>query len=236
MSTEYPSVSADRVGWLTTEQMIEVDRVMIEDLHIELIQMMENAGRNLARLALARYSPVAPVVVVGSGGNGGGGLVAARHLAVAGLPVRVVLGASRDRFTPVPAHQLDIIERMGVPVIAEVPGDADLFLDSVIGYSLKGAPRGRAGEVIAAMEAADAPVLSLDTPSGLDTATGTAFDPHITADATLTLALPKVGLRSLPAVGDLFLADISVPGSVYDAMDAGPAPDFRESPILEITR
>ena len=33
---------------LTTAQMIEVDRVMIEDYHIGLIQMMENAGRNFA--------------------------------------------------------------------------------------------------------------------------------------------------------------------------------------------
>lgn len=36
---------------LTTAQMIEVDRAMIEDYHIELIQMMENAGRNFAELA-----------------------------------------------------------------------------------------------------------------------------------------------------------------------------------------
>lgn len=236
MSIEsFPQVLADDVGWLTTDQMIEVDRVMIEELGIELIQMMENAGRNLARLALTRFSPATPVVAVGSGGNGGGGLVAARHLAVSGLPVRVVLGTSRDRFTPVPAHQLDIIDRMGVPVVEELPDDADLVIDAVIGYSLKGAPRGLPGKVIAAMDAADALVLSLDTPSGLDTASGTAFTPHVNADATLTLALPKVGLRTHPAVGDLFLADISVPGSVYDAMGAGPAPDFRHSPILELT-
>ncbi len=73
----FPVISADSIGWLTTEQMIEVDRVMIEDLHIELIQMMENAGRNLARLALDRYSPSRVTVCSGSGGNGGGGLVAA---------------------------------------------------------------------------------------------------------------------------------------------------------------
>jgi NAD(P)H-hydrate epimerase len=35
---------------LTTQQMIEVDRAMIEDYRIELVQMMENAGRNLAHL------------------------------------------------------------------------------------------------------------------------------------------------------------------------------------------
>ena len=36
---------------LTTAQMIEVDRLMIEKYKIDLVQMMENAGRNLARLA-----------------------------------------------------------------------------------------------------------------------------------------------------------------------------------------
>ena len=40
---------------LTTEQMVEVDRAMIEDYGIELIQMMENAGRNLAHLARLRF-------------------------------------------------------------------------------------------------------------------------------------------------------------------------------------
>ncbi len=44
------------VPFLTTAQMIEVDRAMMEDYRIELIQMMENAGRNLAHLALASTS------------------------------------------------------------------------------------------------------------------------------------------------------------------------------------
>jgi len=33
------------------------DRAMVEDLHIELVQMMENARRNLAELAMNRFSP-----------------------------------------------------------------------------------------------------------------------------------------------------------------------------------
>lgn len=36
------------MSYVDTAQMVEVDRAMIEDYHIELIQMMENAGRNLA--------------------------------------------------------------------------------------------------------------------------------------------------------------------------------------------
>lgn len=55
---------------LTAEQMREVDRVMVEDLHIELIQMMENAGRNLAELAMARFAPTSVSVLAGPGGNG----------------------------------------------------------------------------------------------------------------------------------------------------------------------
>lgn len=229
-----PVIAADSLGWLTTEQMIEVDRVMIKDLHIELIQMMENAGRNLARLALHRYSPTLVTVCVGSGGNGGGGLVAARHLHVAGIDVEVVLSSSPERFGDVPSHQLDIIERLGIPITESVARTSDLVLDAMIGYSLSGPPRGKAAELISQVSAGDAPVLSLDTPSGLDTATGTAYEPSITADATMTLALPKVGLQDQTCVGDLYVADISVPPSVYDAMGAGPAPDFALSPILKI--
>jgi len=36
---------------VTVEQMREVDRLMIDEYGIGLLQMMENAGRNLARLA-----------------------------------------------------------------------------------------------------------------------------------------------------------------------------------------
>ena len=68
-----------RVPALTTDQMREVDRIMVEDLHIELVQMMENAGRSLAELAVARFSPAIVVVLAGPGGNGGGGMVAAEH-------------------------------------------------------------------------------------------------------------------------------------------------------------
>lgn len=46
--------------YLTTEQMIEVDRAMVEDFPIELIQMMKNIGRNLGHLARIRFSDSNP--------------------------------------------------------------------------------------------------------------------------------------------------------------------------------
>ena len=97
---------------LTTDQMRDVDRAMIEDLRIDLIQMMENAGRSLAELAVDRFSADSVTVLAGPGGNGGGGMVAARHLANRGRTVSVVL-SEPDSLTPVPAHQADILSRMG---------------------------------------------------------------------------------------------------------------------------
>jgi len=208
-----------RVPGLTTVQMIEVDRAMIEDFRIELIQMMENAGRNLAHLARTRFLGGDPrakrvIALAGGGGNGGGALVAARRLHNWGAEVTVGLAQSASAMTSVPAHQLDILERMGVPSLAA----ADVVLDGLIGYSLKGAPQDAAADLIRWANSQSAPVLALDVPSGIDATTGTVFDPAIRATATMTLALPKEGLDG-PAmeshVGELYLADISVPPRLY---------------------
>lgn len=224
--TNYPVYQGD-VPYLTTDQMREVDRAMIEDYKIELIQMMENAGRNLAHLARDRFFNGNPqgkrvVVLAGTGGNGGGALVCARRLHNYGAQVVVYVTALNGKFTPIPAHQLDILLRMGVPVSqAEhitTQDDPDLIVDGVIGYSLQGAPRGTAGDLIRWANNASAPILSLDAPSGVDTTTGTVFDPAINAKATMTLALPKEGLRAPGVedqVGELYLADISVPPALY---------------------
>lgn len=233
---------------LTTPQMVEVDRAMIEDFHIELIQMMENAGRCLAHLARTRFLDGDPrgrqvTVLVGSGGNGGGALVCARRLHTWGARVSVVLGAALDRIRPVPAHQLDIATRMGIAVTkpGEVDADdhADLIVDGLIGYSLRGAPRGVMADLIRFANARPAPVLSLDVPSGVDADSGAVHDPSIRASATMTLALPKQGLRANAVreqLGELYLADISVPPELYAAPSIGleVGPIFAKEEIIRL--
>lgn len=227
----FPTVAAASIGWLDETQMIEVDRVMVEDLGIELIQMMENAGRNLARLVLEVYAPAIVAVYAGSGGNGGGGLVAARHLANAGVSVTVALSRDPAELQGVPAHQYGILARMGV---VDEPADrADVGIDALIGYSLRGAPRGRTLALMEDLKSSSDTVVSLDTPSGLDVSTGTAPGAVVDADATMTLALPKQGLAGASPVGDLYLADISVPPAVMASLGVRPA-NFRESTILRI--
>jgi NAD(P)H-hydrate epimerase len=238
----------DEMPAITTPQMIEVDRAMIEDFHIELIQMMENAGRNLAHLARVRFfngNPVGKRVVVlaGTGGNGGGALVCARRLHNWGVQVQIFLTKPAGAFRPVPAHQLDILRRMQVPVAqAEAVinvKEVDLIVDGIIGYSLAAAPQGTAATLIRWANEQDPPILALDTPSGLDPTSGTIFDPAIRATATMTLALPKKGLlaaETTAQVGELYLADISVPPALYakPALKLEIGPIFAKSDIIRL--
>jgi len=86
-----PTISGAEVAWITAVQMAEIDRIMIEDMGITLLQMMENAGRSLADLTIELFAPRSVSILAGSGGNGGGGLTAARHLHNLGVEVTVSL-------------------------------------------------------------------------------------------------------------------------------------------------
>lgn len=217
---------------LTADQMREVDRIMVADLGIDLPRMMENAGSGLARLAVERFGPHSVVTLAGTGANGGGGLVAARHLANRGVDVTVVL-ASPD-LGDVTNEQASILRAMGVR-FTEDPHDADLVVDALIGYSLEGDPRGRIAELITWANHQPSAVLSLDVPTGLDTSTGLIGDPCIRATATMTLALPKTGLSLAPTlVGELYLADIGVPATVYAAFGIELADPFGDSPVVAV--
>ena len=139
------------------------------------------------------------------------------------------------------AQQLAIIEEIGIGVAVGLPGgDAfDLVLDGLIGYSLNGAPRGLSADLIKWANESAAPVLSLDVPSGLDTTTGTVFNPVVHASATVTLALPKEGLfgpGAAAVVGELYLADISVPRELYtrDPLRLAVAPIFARSDVVRL--
>lgn len=211
--------------------MREVDRILTEEVGLQLVQMMENAGRHLAALAVGRFAPQSCTVVAGSGGNGGGGMVAARHLHNRGVDVTVV--ASRSAPGGVTGDQLELLRRMEVPVVAD-PVPAELVVDAVLGYGVRGDPAGRAGTLVAWAAARSGPVLSLDVPSGLDATTGDVGDPCVHADVTLTLGLPKQGLVAAPAEvrGEVLTADIGVPDWVYGHVGVTVDRPFRDGTIL----
>jgi len=229
--------------WLTTAQMVEVDRLMIDEWHINLIQMMENAGRNLAEM-VKRYwggsvSGKQVAVLSGTGNNGGGGMVAARHLHNWGAAVEVTVIGSKTHIKDVPAHQLSIMQKMGLITSTPALNRADVIIDAMIGYGLTGDPHPPVADWIKLANASQIPIIALDAPSGLDTTTGIPSKICIQADVTLTLALPKVGLKTpeaQPFVGDLYLADISVPPELYTSpsLGLGIISPFSTEPIIKL--
>lgn len=213
---------------VTAEEMRAVDRVTIEDVGVDLLQMMENAGRTLAgTLREARNSTERVVVLAGNGGNGGGGLAAARHLANHRIPVEVVLDRDPERLDGAVAHQHGILEEMGVTIGVgprSLPAQCGVVADAVIGYGLTGAVRGAPRELVGWTDGVSAPVVSLDVPTGIDATTGEVPGEAVEPTRILTLALPKTGLAE--TAGDLELADISVPAAVYDRLDVPYEPPF----------
>lgn len=234
------------IPFITTEQMIEVDRIMMEDFRISLTQMMENAGLNLAILARENFlknelKDKKVIVVAGSGGNGGGVLVAARRLASWGADVSVLLSSVKGNIKKETKQQLEIIQKMKIPVVDKIHA-ADLIIDGMIGYSISGNPKSKIAELIETINASGIPVLSLDTPSGLDLSTGIPGKPTIKANATMTVALPKLGLYKMKAsklIGDLYLADVSIPPQVYKSINIDPsdiAEIFLQGTVIKINK
>lgn len=209
---------------LTTDQMKEVDRLMIEEWHINLFQMMENAGRNLAQLAKVLMGNSTKdkrvVILCGKGNNGGGGMVAARHLHNWRARISAALIGSPEQLKTIPAHQWQSIKKLGIVVDNPDLESADLIIDAMIGYGLVGSPRPPISDWIEKANDSKVDILSLDAPSGLNTTTGDTSDLCIKAKATMTLAMPKTGLltkKSKKCVGELYLADIGVPPELYAA-------------------
>jgi NAD(P)H-hydrate epimerase len=205
---------------VTAEQMREVDRIAVEEFGLGILQMMENAGRNLAQNVLDMLDGDRREVTVlaGSGGNGGGALCCARHLHNRGYSVSVVLDRAADALAGAARKQLEILaaivlEPLDLSQAEEAVWRSEIVVDGLIGYGLRGAPQGRTAELIEICLQNAARVLSLDVPSGLNATTGETPGLAIRPDRTLTLALPKTGLQGVP--GDLYLADIGIPPEVY---------------------
>jgi len=91
--------------------------------------------------------------------------------------------------------------------------------------------------IISAINSSPVQTLSIDIPSGLDGDTGLPHRPTVKATATLTLAMPKKGLLLLSAqkyIGELWVADLSIPQSVYQKLNIAANNVFEENSLYKI--
>jgi NAD(P)H-hydrate epimerase len=171
---------------------------------------MENAGAGIAREISSRTRNATVLFVAGRGNNGGDAFVAARHLSlIPGFRVRVLLlGSASGIRTEEARANFGLLRYSAVDEVKEIrdsadlrsyPGwkDADIIVDGVLGSGMRGLLREPESTAIDLINAADAFVISIDSPSGLDAGTGDV-EKSVRADLTLTFHKMKTGL-TLPA-------------------------------------
>jgi ADP-dependent NAD(P)H-hydrate dehydratase / NAD(P)H-hydrate epimerase len=198
------------------ETMRAIDRWAIEQRGVPSLELMERAGEGVARAA-EQLAPDGPVTVLcGKGNNGADGLVAARLLRHAGRAVTVL--------TLAPPAELQGDARVN---LERLPGDpptplaagtalpaSAVIVDALLGTGFAGAPRGAVAAAIDAVNAAAAPVLSVDVPSGVDASTGAISARAVRAALTLTFHAAKPGLWINPGkacAGEVRTIDIGIP-------------------------
>ena len=151
-----------------------------------------------------------------------------------------VILLSRE-ISPDALHQLNLIEKMDVQIL-EYPKDSpatetmiarsDTVIDALIGYNLDGAPRGSFQEMIDLINESGKTVVAYDVPSGLDATTGECPGSCIKTNVTLSLAVPKEGLRAgdgPAASGTVFVGDIGIPAFLYNYVATDSRPPFERA-------
>ncbi len=213
---------------VTSEEMRALDRYAIDIARIPSLDLMENAGRGVAERIIADYGPIAGKRVAcfaGSGNNGGDGFVISRHLQHAGATVVCWYLAPRANLSPDAATNYDLLQRTHVtvrPVISDadilrIEGEFDIAIDAILGTGSQGPPRGLAAEMVTAINRLSVPVVACDAPTGIDVDNGIAYDPHVRADKTYALALPKPGLFAgsvRDAIGPIEIVPIGLTSEV----------------------
>ncbi len=202
--------------------------------------LMERAGRAAAEFVRKRLGRGRVLVCAGPGNNGGDGLVMARELARAGVPVSILFTADPSRLPADAAAAYRSCRSTSADFCREVPpGNFSLVVDALFGIGLARAIEGDYADVIARINAYAGPVLALDIPSGLDGDTGRVLGCAVRATHTLSFIGGKPGLYTLDGpdhCGEISIASLDLaldgfPGALLSTADfrAGLVPRRRNS-------
>ncbi len=214
------------VALLDSERARATDRWAIDVAGVPSLELMERASAGLADLVMEVAPQGRVAVVCGSGNNGGDGYAAARLLRAGGRDVLVLAATSPGDLQGDALVQAERLEGAPPqPFDAAALDGASAIVDALLGTGFSGAPRGAVGEAVAAIAAANAPVVACDVPSGVDASTGEVHGAAVRAAATATFHALKPGLFVNPGksyAGRVRLIDIGIPREApVEPADAG---------------
>lgn len=230
---------------VTTAQMRELDRLMIDEYGTPGHVLMERAGAGATEALLIAFPDVQalavrrsnsnPIVLViaGKGNNGGDGFVIARLLKRKGIPCQVVLVAKRTdvkgdarrnllAFVRMRGQVSEVTRRDQLSMVKKKIGQASLVVDALLGTGLNAPVRGLPAALIKLMNASGIPILAVDVPSGLDADRGVPLGVAVQAAVTTSFAYPKLGQVVYPGLqlgGRLIMIDIGIAADAVAQVD-----------------
>ncbi len=223
----------------TALEMQNLDRSATEEYGIPSIVLMENAGLGTVKMMereLGSCENTFTLIFVGPGNNGGDGLVIGRHLHQRGCQPVFFFLINPDGFRGDTAVNLQIIKKLRLPFhvidnpkrVETIPILMKQFetrglpcyalVDAIFGIGLNREVTGHFADTINLINnsgfAHKVPVISVDTPSGIDSDTGKVLGTCVRADYTATYCCAKPGHfihGSSEWTGKLEIIDIGIP-------------------------
>jgi NAD(P)H-hydrate epimerase len=230
----------------TSSEMKALDTSAIEEYKIPSIVLMENAGLGTVKM-MEKYcgscKNTFALIFIGPGNNGGDGLVIGRHLHQRGCKPVFFFLVNPDSLKGDAAVNLKIIKKLKLPFhvidtqsrVETIPILQKQFesrglpcyaiVDAIFGIGLVRKVEGHFADTINLINrknfAHRAPVISVDTPSGMDADTGKVLGTCIRASYTATYCCAKPGHfihGSASWTGKLEIIDIGIPPeTIYNA-------------------
>lgn len=207
---------------ITPKAMRDMETRYFEQTGTPSIDVMERAAQALCEVILRNYGTGNRVFFAcGPGGNGGDGYACARLYAERGGMCAIVPVC--EPTSPDAIENARRAREAGIPFIH--PGDTfdapEIWVDALYGTGLSRAPEGTSADLIRRMNAdysGGSMIISVDIPSGLSGKTGSAFNPCVRADMTVTFQFAKCGHYlgdGLDLSGEIVIADIGIPETFY---------------------
>ncbi|MDX2366873.1 MAG: NAD(P)H-hydrate dehydratase [Colwellia sp.] len=206
----------------SAKQVLQNESLVAQSQQLALYQLMERAGSAVFE-ALKQHWPNARsiLVICGKGNNGGDGFVIARlaHLANVHVTVLLTCDVQSIKGDALLAYQhmvsAGVTEIVTVNLIEQINVfSGDIIVDALFGIGFYGSLATPMQQLVTAINANTANVLSVDIPSGLCATTGFVENTiAVIAKITVTFIVYKQGLltgQSANFVGELILADLSL--------------------------
>jgi NAD(P)H-hydrate epimerase len=226
---------------LSVAAVREVDRIAMEEFHMNSLVLMENAALSCVDWLTQRFSQnTRALFLCGRGNNGGDGLAIVRHLRLYGWQCRVLVSGPVHALSPDARVNWQILTARGhrdccvvgdpatagagvTPAvdIAQLLVDADVIVDAMLGSGASGVPRAPFDKWIQMANAAPGVRVAIDIPAGVDAETGMVAPIAFRAAATLTFIARKPGFRQPAAqanLGEVSVMSIGIPNELVDEL------------------